>query len=633
MGRVKPLDPRLLRHARSARVHIIVTAGLGLLTAALVIAQALLISHAVSPVVLGTQDLHGVLPLIAALVGVVAVRAGVVALRESLAHRAAEGAIRELREEVLTRAEELGPRWRARHGADTATLVTRGLDDLVPYFVKFLPQLLLVVTVTPLALGTVLVLDFWSAFIAAAVIPLIPLFMVLIGRFTQDSSNRKLASMERLGSQLLDLMAGLPTLRGLGREDGPREHLRRLGKENTRTTMATLRVAFLSGGVLEFLTTLSVALVAVEVGMRLVHGSIPLTTGLAVIMLAPEVFEPLRQVGAQFHASANGVAAAEAAFEVIEAPAPEHGDTPAPDPASTDIVLEGLSVAARGVWAPADLDAVIHPGELVALTGPSGSGKTTTVMVLLGLEPATRGRVLLRPTGYEGGPGSGTTPDPGPGLDLAEVSPTSWWSHATWVPQAPTILPGTLRENVLGDAGSAREVPDAELASAAQATGLDQVVATLQQGWETPVGQGGVGLSVGQRQRLALTRALLDDSDLVVLDEPTAHLDAVSEGVVVRTIRAMRDAGRTVVVIAHRAAVVAAADRVIEVRTRAATPEEIRHWPVLGEVETLGDVRVELPGLLDPALVAPTAPQAGSTPPDGDGTDPHRTPDSEGGRQ
>ncbi|MGO3796594.1 MAG: thiol reductant ABC exporter subunit CydD, partial [Pauljensenia sp.] len=167
MDRVKPLDPRLLRHARSARVHIIVTATLGLLTASLVIAQALLISHAVSPVVLGTQDLHGVLPLIVALAGVVVVRAGVVALRESLAHRAAEGAIRELRAEVLTRAEQLGPRWRARHGADTATLVTRGLDDLVPYFVKFLPQLLLVVTVTPLALGTVLVLDFWSAFIAA----------------------------------------------------------------------------------------------------------------------------------------------------------------------------------------------------------------------------------------------------------------------------------------------------------------------------------------------------------------------------------------------------------------------------------------------------------------------------------
>ncbi|WP_074015409.1 thiol reductant ABC exporter subunit CydD [Actinomyces polynesiensis] len=609
MGRVRPLDPRLLRHARSARVHIIVSAALGLATAALVIVQALLISHAVSPVVLGTDTLSGVLPLVAALVCVVAARAGVVALREALSHRAAEGAIRELRAAVLTRAEELGPRWRARHGADTATLVTRGLDDLVPYFVKFLPQLLLVVTVTPLALGTILVLDFWSAFIAAAVIPLIPLFMVLIGRFTQESSARKLSSMERLGSQLLDLMAGLPTLRGLGREDGPREHLRRLGRENTRATMSTLRVAFLSGGVLEFLTTLSVALVAVEVGMRLVHGSIPLTTGLVVIMLAPEVFEPLRQVGAQFHASANGVAAAQAAFEVIETPVPPHGDTPAPDPATTDIVLEGLSVAARGVWAPADLSAVIHPGTVVALTGPSGSGKTTTVMVLLGLEPATRGRVLLRPLSRQGQGGdedtaglpTGTPSGSGREVDLAEVALPSWWSHATWVPQAPTILPGTLRENVLGEGdgpGSA-----ADLDAAARATGFDQVVGSLEEGWDTRVGQGGTGLSVGQRQRLALTRALLDDSPLVVLDEPTAHLDAVSEGVVVDTILSMRRAGRTVVVIAHREAVVAAADQVIEVPTRRATTEETEQWPALVEVEGTEDLHVDLPGLLDPSLV------------------------------
>lgn len=630
MEDVKPLDPRLLRYARSARVHILVTAVLGLLTAALVIAQALLISAAVSPVVLGTRQLPEVLPTIAALAAVVVVRAGVVALREALAHRAAEGAIRELRAEVLDHAEKLGPRWRARHGADTATLVTRGLDDLVPYFVKFLPQLLLVLTVTPLALGTVLLLDFWSAFIAAAVIPLIPLFMVLIGRFTQESSARKLASMERLGSQLLDLMAGLPTLRGLGRENGPRAHLRRLGQENTRTTMATLRIAFLSGGVLEFLTTLSVALVAVEVGMRLVHGSIPLTTGLAVIMLAPEVFEPLRQVGAQFHASANGVAAARAAFEVIEAPLPRHGDSPAPDPARTDIVIENLSVAARGSWAPANLDTVILPGELVALTGPSGSGKTTTVMVLLGLEPATRGRVLLRPRD-EGGADTM--------LDLAEVSPESWWSHVTWVPQSPTILPGTIRDNVLGSTvhgGPAgvtdtyrRPTPEPDpstpppstpppsvpgdglhpddtattaLDRAARATGLDRVVATLPRAWDTRVGQGGVGLSVGQRQRLALTRALLEDSPLVVLDEPTAHLDAVSEGVVVDALLAMRRAGRTVVVIAHRAAVVAAADRVIEVRTRSATATERHLFPALVDSETAVEDHRDLPGLLDPAL-------------------------------
>jgi len=232
--------------------------------------------------------------------------------------RAAAAAVCELRERVVDASITLGPRWRATHGAETTTLLSTGLEDLRPYFVAFLPQLVLVCTVTPAALGVILLLDFWSAVIALLVIPLIPLFMVLIGRFTQSASDEKLASMKRLSAQLLDLISGLPTLRALGRERAPRPHLRALGEANTKATMSTLRVAFLSGGVLEFLTTLSVALVAVEVGMRLVFGHMSLFDGLAVIMLAPEVFEPLRQVGAQFHASANGVTASRAAFDIIE---------------------------------------------------------------------------------------------------------------------------------------------------------------------------------------------------------------------------------------------------------------------------------------------------------------------------
>ncbi len=576
---MRPLDPRLLRHARSARRHIAVSALLGILTSVLVITQALLISHAVSPVVLGDATLADVARLVAALSLVVLARGALVALRETLSHRAADAAIRELRTQVVHHAEELGPRWRANHGTDTATLLTRGLDDLGPYFTKFLPQLVLVSTVTPIALATILVLDFWSALVALLAIPLIPLFMVLIGRFTQDSSSRKLAAMERLGSQLLDLIAGLPTLRGLGREDGPRDHMKRLGALNTRTTMATLRIAFLSGGVLEFLSTLSVALVAVEVGMRLVHGDISLVVGLAVIMLAPEVFEPLRQVGAQFHASADGVAAAEQAFTILETPVPPRGHAQPEDPAHVDITLEGLCVAARGVWAPADLDATIRPGTITALAGPSGAGKTTTAMVLLALEGATRGGIRV-----------GGTP-------LEDVDRTLWWDHVVWVPQTPTILPGTVRSAMPEGAS------DPALEEAARQTGFDRVLASLPLGWDTPVGQGGVGLSVGQRQRLALTRALVDDSALVVLDEPSAHLDALSEDAVVSAMRALRGAGRTVVVIAHRAAVLAAADQVIEVTSRPATAAEIVAYPALGTVEALEDLEVTLPGFLDDSEV------------------------------
>lgn len=536
------------------------TALLGTLTALLVLAQALLISAALSPVVSGTASLTDVWPFIVGIAAVFACRALIVAAREAVSTRAAAAAVRELRGRVVDASVTLGSRWRATKGAETTTLLSTGLEDLRPYFVSFLPQLVLVCTVTPAALGVILLLDFWSALIALLVIPLIPIFMILIGRFTQAASEDKLASMKRLTAQLLDLMSGLPTLRGLGREKAPRTHLHALGAANTKATMATLRVAFLSGGVLEFLTTLSVALVAVEVGMRLVFGNISLFHGLAVIMLAPEVFEPLRQVGAQFHASANGVTASKAAFDIIEEA--EAVDSPGtdecPDMARTDIVLDSLGVRARGAWAPAPTSGVIAPGIVTALCGPSGTGKSTIVLCLLADMTPDAGRVLLRPSASSSESGESV---------LSDIDPAAWRRQISWVPQSPTLVPGTILDN-MGD------LPLDDLNDAAAATGFDEVLASAPDGWNTVIGSGGVGLSVGQRQRLALTRALAAHSQVVILDEPTAHLDAVSEETVVRAVDAMRDAGRTVIVIAHRAAMMEAADAVIDVRS--AADEEAR---------------------------------------------------------
>ena len=557
---MRPFDPRLLRYARSARGPIAVTALLGTLTALLVLAQALVISAALSPVVSGTASLTDVWPYIAGIAAVFACRALIVAAREAVSTRAAAAAVRELRGRVVEASVTLGPRWRATKGAETTTLLSTGLEDLRPYFVSFLPQLVLVCTVTPAALGVILLLDFWSALTALLVIPLIPIFMILIGRFTQAASEDKLASMKRLTAQLLDLMSGLPTLRGLGREKAPRTHLHALGAANTKATMATLRVAFLSGGVLEFLTTLSVALVAVEVGMRLVFGDISLFHGLAVIMLAPEVFEPLRQVGAQFHASANGVTASKAAFDIIEEAeaVASPGTDVCPDMARTDIVLDGLGVRARGAWAPAPTSGVIAPGIVTALCGPSGAGKSTIIACLLADMTPDAGRVLLRPSASSSESGESV---------LSDIDPAAWRRQISWVPQSPTLVPGTILDN-MGD------LPLDDLNDAAAATGFDDVLASAPDGWNTVIGSGGVGLSVGQRQRLALTRALAAHSQVVILDEPTAHLDAVSEETVVRAIDAMRDSGRTVIVIAHRAAMMEAADAVIDVRS--AADEEAR---------------------------------------------------------
>lgn len=537
---MRPLDPRLLRHARAARGYVALTAALGVVTAALVVAQALLLAHTLGNAVTDGATLAVLAPTIAWLAAVVVVRALVTALQERFAHRAAARTVGELREQVVAHAVALGPRWLATgEGPSVVTLATRGLDALEPYFVRYLPQLVLAATVTPGVLLVVLGLDWVSAAILVVVLPLVPLFMVLVGRLTQGRSEQGLASMQRLGAQVLDLLAGLPTLRAHGREHGPGARVRSLGDAHRQATMGTLRIAFLSGMVLELLTTLSVALVAVGIGLRLVEGDLDLVTGIAVLVLAPEVFLPLRQVGVQFHAAADGVAAAGRAFEVLETPVPPAGTQTAPDLRSATLRLDGVGVAGT----PHDLDLVVRPGTVVALTGPSGVGKTTALEVALGLLRPDAGRATID------------------GVDLADVDPATLWAQVTWLPQRPVLEPGTIAQLVGGD--------EASRTSAAALTGLDAVLADLPLGWATPLGRGGEGLSLGQRQRVALTRTLLSPTPLVVLDEPTAHLDAAGEQVVLDTVRALRDAGRTVLLVAHRLSLVAAADDVVPVRSSA----------------------------------------------------------------
>lgn len=563
---MRPLDPRLLRRARAARVYVLLTAALGLLTAGLVVAQALLLAAALAPVVTGAAGWSDVASWVGALAVVVVLRVLVTGAQERFAHRSATRAVAELREQVVTHALALGPRWLAGgEAAGVTTLATRGLDALEPYFVRYLPQLLLAVTVTPAALAVVLGLDWVAALTIAATLPLVPVFMVLIGRLTQGYADRRLVVMQRLGHQVLDLLAGLPTLRALGREAGPAGRVRELGDAHRRATMGTLRVAFLSGMVLELLTTLSVALVAVGVGFRLVDGGLDLRTALAVLVLAPEVYLPLRQVGAHFHASADGVAAAEQAFALLEVPVPARGTTPAPDLATTTVRVRGVDVVApdRDVLAPADLSFDLPPGRVLALAGPNGGGKSTAVAVLLALLPPDGGTVELVPAS-PGSPATAARPEP---LMLAAVDPATWWAQVAWVPQRPVLEPGTVRDAVL----QGRDVDPAALSRAAALTGLADVVGSLPQGWSTEIGQGGAGLSLGQRQRLALTRALVTDAPLVVLDEPTAHLDADAERVVLAAVDALRAAGRTVLLVAHRPALLACADDVVEVRSAPAS--------------------------------------------------------------
>jgi len=578
---MKPLDPRLLRRARAARRYVALTAALGVAAAGAVVLQAFAVAHTLAPAVTAGSAgaplaLADVAPWIAGLAGALVARAAIAWAQERYAQKAAADVVAELREQVVAHTVALGPRPGGEGAAATATLATRGLDDLGPYLVRYLPQLLLTAILTPALVLVVLGLDWVSALICVVTLPLVPLFMWLVGVMTAGSSERRLRTIERLGAQVLDLLAGLPTLRAFGREIGPGARVRALGDASRRATMGTLRIAFLSGMVLELLTTLSVAIVAVGVGLRLVEGMIALVPAVAVLVLAPEVYLPLRRVGAEFHASTDGLAAADRAFAVLERPLPAAGTTPAPPLAGATLVLDGVGVRAgdRGVLAPAGLTARVplgsgRPGggRVVALRGPSGAGKSTAALVLLGLLRPDEGRVLVEP-GARGAP-----------VDLADVDLATWWPQVTWVPQRPTLAPGTVRDAVRGD----RAVPDDALATAARTTGLDDVLAGLPQGWDTPVGLGGTGLSVGQRQRVALAAALLDGTGaadgapppVVVLDEPTAHLDARGEQVVLDTVRAWRDAGRTVVVVAHRASLLALADQVVDVAARAERAEAV----------------------------------------------------------
>lgn len=543
---MKPLDPRLLKYARAARGYLVLTVATGLATAGLVVAQAIILAHTLGGAVQEGLTLNGAATAITWLVIVVAARAVSTTIQERFAHRAATNAINELRERIVEHGARLGPRWLASgRGPALVTLATRGLENLEPYFMRYLPQLVLAATLTPITLVVVFSYDWLSAVIVAIAVPLIPLFMILIGLMTVGASERGLKAMERLGAQVLDLIAGLPTLRAFGRQAGPAARVQALGEAHRRATMGTLRIAFLSGMVLELLATFGVALVAVTIGFRLLFGQTDLITALAVLILAPEVFNPLRQVGTQFHASTDGVAAANAAFEILETPLPTTGTATSPDLHQCTLSIEKISVRSTGGWTPHDLSLTLTPGQVTALVGPSGIGKSSTVDVLLGLLNPDLGQVRIIP--------SAGAPVPLSDLDLA-----TYWSQITWLPQRPFLEPGTIRE-LLGSPAPAA------LAAAAALTGLDQVVEKLRDGWDTQLGFSGHGLSVGQRQRVALTRALLSHAAVVILDEPTAHLDAAGEHVVLNTVAALRDNGAAVLLIAHRPSLVATADHIVTV--------------------------------------------------------------------
>lgn len=564
MSRRRPFDPRLLRRVPATRRQVAVLGGLGVLAAALIIAQATTLASLLAAAADGRLDQAALIAFVAAVAG----RATVLWAQGSVAARMAATVKAALRTDLLDAVGQRGPGWLAGQRAGRiATLAGRGLDALDAYFTGYLPQLVLSVTVPLAVLARLTFADWSSALIIAATLPLIPIFGALLGWQAQAATVRQWRRLSLLGGHFLDMVAGLPTLRAFGRARAQVDVVRRMADGHRAATMKTLRIAFLSGLVLELVATLSVALVAVPIGLRLLDGGLALQTALLVLLLAPEAYLPLRTAGSRFHASMEGLTVLDDALTVLGgAPSTTESDNRGRFLTVGEIRFEAVTVEYERTIALRDVTLTIRPGDRIAVIGPSGAGKSTLLGLLLGNVAPTAGRITVD------------------GVDLATVDLDRWRRHLAWVPQRAHLFAASLTDNIrLGQPDASAEAVRAAVSAAA----LDDVIRDLPEGLDTLLGERGHGLSSGQRQRVALARAFLRDAPIVLLDEPTARLDGGSEAAVLAATRQLV-AGRTAVLVAHRPALLAEADRVLRVedgRVIELTPDRL---PVPAEVPADG---------------------------------------------
>jgi ATP-binding cassette, subfamily C, bacterial CydD len=544
---VRALDPRLLRRARPVRVLLGVDVAIGLATAACVLLQAILLADALARAFSGAPAAELARDLVLLAV-VFALRGALAWSFEVAGRRAAASVLSGLRLALVEQRLRTQPAALDRvEAGEIGAAAVQGVDGLEAYFARYLPQLVLACVVPVLVLITVGIVDLTAALVMLLTLPLVPVFMWLIGRYTEHRTRERWQALRLLSAHFLDVLRGLPTLRAFNRSAAQVATIAAVGERYRRATMETLRVSFLSGSVLELAATLGVALVAVTVGVRLAGGGLELEAALTVLILAPELYLPLRRLGAHFHASADGLAVAERLLELLDEP-DEEARAPlrrAPSPAVGAIRLENVSFAypARPGLVLDGFDLVLAPGETVALTGASGAGKSTIAALLLGLAHPTEGRITVC------------------GVDLAACDPAAWRRSLGWLPQRPVLFRGTVAENIrLGDPAAT----DERVRRAAVLAGADSVARGLPDGYGTVVGDGGRALSPGERRRIALARALLRDAPFVILDEPTADLDPESAALVGEAIERLR-AGRTVLLVSHRPDLAARADRVVAV--------------------------------------------------------------------
>lgn len=553
---MRVLDPRLFRYSRNSRGLLAVSVALALAIALSTIAQAFILADVIVSVFQRGLEPQNLSSKLIALFFVIILRASLQFSTELLSTRLSARVTSELRNSLFDAllAENSRTPLVEKTGS-ISTLATSGISALTPYFSKFVPQLF-IATLVPILVGIVITYtDPLSGLIVLFTIPLIPLFGILIGKYTEVAVKKKWDSLQTLSNHLLDLLSGLLTLKLFGRARAQKSKLEESGEEYRKETMSVLKVSFLSSFALELIATLSVALIAVSIGIRLIDGKLNLIAGLTVLILAPEVYWPIRNVASYFHSASDGVAASQGIFDVLT---------------RSDQSREKQAVAADSIgkvkalsWTTLKIQypdrrticippGIIHAGELVVLVGASGTGKSSFFANILGFNSTTEGALSV-------------INEVNQSLALNDFSIAQWRSRCSWVPQNPTFPKGTIRQMLHSIKPYANE---ADMWRVLRDSGLRR--SELPKGLDSELGDFLGGLSLGQLRRLAIARSLFKEGDIFLFDEPTASVDDLSEQELISLLKTLRSSGKVVFVISHRPEVIASADKVIKLEYQSA---------------------------------------------------------------
>ncbi|ELM3659431.1 cysteine/glutathione ABC transporter permease/ATP-binding protein CydD [Edwardsiella piscicida] len=559
--RQRELTQWLKQRSRPAQRWLRLSMLLGLLSGLLIIAQSWLLATLLQRLIIDHTPRGDLVQDFALLIVAIALRALLGWLRERVGFRCGQVVRREIRALVLNRLAQLGPVWiQEQPAGHWATLILEQIEEMQDFYARYLPQMALAVTIPLLILAAVFPINWAAGLILFATAPLIPLFMALVGMGAADANRRNFLALSRLSANFLDRLRGMETLRLFHRARAETQHIAQASEDFRKRTMEVLRLAFLSSAVLEFFASVSIAVVAVYFGFSYLgelnfghyDRGVTLFAGFLVLILAPEFFQPLRDLGTFYHAKAQAIGAAEALVTFLDASdeaqlAPDSAATADSATVSSTVNDRPLTLEAhnleilspQGKVLAGPLNFRISAGERIALVGYSGAGKSSLINLLLGFLPY-RGELLID------------------GQPLSDLPLASWRRQLAWVGQNPTLPLPTLRANILLGAPQA---DDAQLQSAVERAYVDEFLPLLPQGLDTPIGEDAARLSVGQAQRVAVARALIRPCRLLLLDEPTASLDANSERLVMRALQAAAR-HQTTLMVTHQLDELAQFDRI-----------------------------------------------------------------------